>query len=63
VFRGTYGSLGYRKGKTYQLILKHLSAMQQFTKNWEYEIEDANRGGGYCPYTNIFTFLENWRPL
>jgi hypothetical protein len=50
-FIGVHGSLGYVANKLYMLFI------------WQDEQEIRIKreiGGGYCPYTSLHNFFENW---
>lgn len=52
IFKGLNNSCGYLTDKQYLLIVRH-------KKGENIIIEDYN-GGGYCEYSSIISFLENW---
>jgi len=54
-FRGQDGSLGYRNGREYHLIVKK-NTIQVY--NSEAHPELVN--GGKCPYGSVQAFLNNW---
>ena len=52
-FIGTDGSMGFRKGKRYQI--------RTACKNSHiYVLEERGRGL-WCPYQNVETILKNWK--
>jgi hypothetical protein len=52
IFRGQNGSCGYETNKEYTLIIRHK------IKN-HVQIEKF-KGGGWCEYGSLVSFLENW---
>jgi len=53
-FKGKDGSLGYRKGKIYSLIVN------KTPNQWGDMAISTITGRMYCPYKNWETFLLNW---
>lgn len=70
-FIGENGSLGYETGKVYDLFVvnnepnKFLSVMSHgIIDGREFDFYIYRKPGvGYCPYTNIETFLQNWTDI
>ncbi len=58
-FIGEDGSLGYKNGREYIL---EVEATSGFKTGHTIEISRED-GGGFCPYKNIETFLENWTDI
>lgn len=52
-------SLGYVRGRTYEIFVQPQGLWRQFRKGWAIEIWLGN-GIGWCPYTSLHSFLDNW---
>lgn len=52
IFRGADNSCGYKTNSEYTLIIRHKIETQ-------IQIENVN-GGGFCEYSSMVSFLENW---
>ncbi len=55
-FIGLDGSINYRHGQTYDLIVETDDRGPGVTVR----LKD---GSGSCPYDNVFAFLKNWNPV
>lgn len=58
-FIGKDGSLGYKRGKFYPLLVSRLGWFERLIRPWTLEIQRID-GTGYCPYSTEGTFLKNW---
>lgn len=54
-FKGTNGSLGYKTDKEYQLKFWVIPTHGVSIQNSD--------GTGYCPYSKLKTFLDNWEVI
>lgn len=52
-------SLGYVHGKTY-LLYAHPITIFELIRGWQVIISRADGSGGYCPYSSLVAFLNNW---
>jgi hypothetical protein len=55
IFKGADDSLGYKFNMEYDLIIRNNSAGMI--------IIEKEEGGGWCAYSSIITFLENWNNI
>lgn len=62
-FIGKDGSLGLKTGKFYVLDIHAHGVWKLFHKNWGVGVEiwGKNNRKIFCPYSNIETFLANWK--
>lgn len=59
-FCGADGSLGYRHGKSYELLVEEFGFFGRLCTGWALMISRID-GTGQCPYRSFGTFLENWK--
>lgn len=62
-FIGQDGSLGYRTGHEYALVVQEYGILDRFFFGVSLKIHRLYDNGGHCPYKSMKTFLQNWEVI